>query len=247
MRRLIFMAVSLSAMLAIRPAAAQSADARACDDMLQTLNQQIGMSRSYRMVLGPDTYRELRTLRSTARWLDRNGEQELCKDMVGAAQRLLETQRDLLATPKGRERFGRDFATWNARQIERLRGAIPVTAKGGPATAERIIGATLRNPDNQELGVVSDLALLGDPRTVSYAVVSHGGLFDLGDTTVAVPWDLLKVVDDWEILVLDISPEDLAKAPALQLDDGLELADQRWRDENRRFFEQSTRASAAGQ
>jgi sporulation protein YlmC with PRC-barrel domain len=58
--------------------------------------------------------------------------------------------------------------------------------------ADRIIGQTVRDRQDQRLGRINDLALDIQEKRIAYAVVTRGGLWGIGGEDVAVPWQQIQ-------------------------------------------------------
>ena len=71
--------------------------------------------------------------------------------------------------------------------------------------ADVVIGADLRNTEDQKLGEIMDIVI--DPRTerIAYVLVYRGGFLGLGRELVAVRWRDLRTTEDLEIYVLNTS------------------------------------------
>jgi sporulation protein YlmC with PRC-barrel domain len=71
-------------------------------------------------------------------------------------------------------------------------GAIMTQQQTGEMLAEDIIGANVRNAQNESIGSVSDL-ILDQNGQLKGAVISVGGFLGIGDKKVAVPWSEVKM------------------------------------------------------
>jgi sporulation protein YlmC with PRC-barrel domain len=65
----------------------------------------------------------------------------------------------------------------------------------GEYLADDVIGASVRNAQNETIGSVSDLVIDHEGK-VKAAVVSVGGFLGIGDKHVAVPWSDVKLEAD---------------------------------------------------
>ncbi len=103
---------------------------------------------------------------------------------------------------------------------EQLALAQPVADRSGTGriNAEDLTGTEVRNLQDESLGSVSDLVL--DPATgeLTYVVVARGGFLGFGEDYVAVPWNRFSATTGLNTLVLDMSPEALQDAPAINPD-----------------------------
>jgi len=82
-----------------------------------------------------------------------------------------------------------------------------------------IIGQTVLAPDNSKIGNISDLLLSKDGKTVEGFVIGVGGFLGIGERSVALKMDQLKIMPGPEgtvKLVSDLEREDLANAPVFK-------------------------------
>src|SRR5918995_1739288 len=85
-----------------------------------------------------------------------------------------------------------------------------------PLRAGDIIGSSLRNTQDQYLGEISDVVFDPNSHEITHALVEKGGFLGLGQEVVAVPMTALRVTDDLEIFVVDMTKERFAEAPRLE-------------------------------
>ena len=74
------------------------------------------------------------------------------------------------------------------------------------------------NPRGEDLGRIEDFMLDLENGRISYAVLSFGGLFGIGDKYFAVPLEALTVDTEKERFVMDITKERLENAPGFNKD-----------------------------
>lgn len=82
------------------------------------------------------------------------------------------------------------------------------------------LGESVYNMNGEELGDVTDLVVTGD-NEVAGAVISVGGLWDIGDTDVIVPieeFDVTRYEDDHPRLRLDYTEDELLDAAEMETD-----------------------------
>jgi hypothetical protein len=85
--------------------------------------------------------------------------------------------------------------------------------------ARDLIGQTVNAPDNTKIGSISDLVMSKDGRTVEGFVIGVGGFLGIGERSVALKMDQLKITPKAEggvSLVSDLKRDDLANAPAFK-------------------------------
>jgi sporulation protein YlmC with PRC-barrel domain len=82
-----------------------------------------------------------------------------------------------------------------------------------------IVGQTVYQPDDTKIGTISDLLLSKDAKSVQGFVIGVGGFLGIGERSVALQMDKLKMTSDADgrvKLVMDMKREDLANAPAFK-------------------------------
>jgi len=85
--------------------------------------------------------------------------------------------------------------------------------------ATKIIGSTLKNSENMDLGKVEDL-LLDRSYHLTYAIVGRGGVLGIGESYVPVPWPKLRLSYNREntaiTAVIDATKQQLEQAPLVK-------------------------------
>jgi hypothetical protein len=85
--------------------------------------------------------------------------------------------------------------------------------------ARDLIGQTVMSPDNAKIGSISDLLLSKDGKTVEGFVIGVGGFLGIGERSVALKMDQLRITpaaDGTVKLTADLKKDDLANAPAFK-------------------------------
>lgn len=80
--------------------------------------------------------------------------------------------------------------------------------------ADELIGASVKNPKDEDVGTVDDLIFDKDGKIVG-AVVSVGGFLGMGAKSVGVDWDQLQVRSS-DAIVVQWTKEELQAAPDFQ-------------------------------
>jgi hypothetical protein len=78
--------------------------------------------------------------------------------------------------------------------------------------ASKVIGATVYNEQNQQVGEVYDL-YLSKQNQVAMAVISVGSFLGVGGKLVSVPFDKLQIGDRNKVIMPGGSKEELRKMP----------------------------------
>ncbi len=114
---------------------------------------------------------------------------------------------------------------------------------GRAFTANEIIGVHIQNAQGDVLGRITDLVVDSEGR-VALVVLSHGGFLRIHEKETAIPFSALKYDPIAKHLILDISKERLAAAPAFKMSD---LAVQREAENIYRYFGQQPYWSEGGE
>jgi len=94
-------------------------------------------------------------------------------------------------------------------------GASPVSPKKHSLIAsDRVEGTPVRRPNAEKIGTVHRLMIDKVSGKVAYAVLNFGGFLGIGTHYYPIPWERLAYNTKLEAYELDISEEDLNKAPS---------------------------------
>jgi hypothetical protein len=85
----------------------------------------------------------------------------------------------------------------------------------GGRSAAAIIGTRVRSADGSEVGEIEDLLLSSDAQVVT-AVISVGGIFDIADKLVAIPYADVRVGPDEKTLTIPLTTAQLEATPAYE-------------------------------
>lgn len=95
-------------------------------------------------------------------------------------------------------------------------------------SVDTLVGNEVYNRQGDDLGGIKDLMLDTNTGQVSYAVLSFGGLFGMGEKLFAVPWSALTLNREDKCFVLDANKDKLKNAPGFDKDHWPNMADQAW-------------------
>lgn len=208
-----------------QPAVAQP-EAECLQDLAEVEARHLGVLEH----MGSFELRGLSTLRNAARVLVRHDKEDACEELVEAVGEMLEERRDALVES------GVMVEVDDQDQIERLRNASRIRDLVVPLRAGHLIGAALRNMEDQYLGEISDVVFDPEGRQITHALVEVGGFLGLGEDIVAVPLAALRVTDDMSTFVLDMNEERFDEAPRLE-EERLDLVDDvAWREQNDLYY-----------
>lgn len=149
---------------------------------------------------------EIGTLFRAANVLASNGNEQACQAVVQATEEryaeLVGELRELGVDPE-------QVSAWRQSEIA---AAEPVEETGYPRRVEDVIGADIRNVQDDDLGEIEDVVLNAEEGNIRYVVVSTGGFFDIGDKDVLVPWEHLRVTPRGSF-VLPVEQQAMEDAP----------------------------------
>jgi sporulation protein YlmC with PRC-barrel domain len=115
--------------------------------------------------------------------------------------------------------------------------------------ASKIIGASLRGARNEEIGDVEDL-LLDSKDRVAFAILGKGGVLDIGEDYVPVPWSALRLRydpnDSSVTATINMTTEQLAKAPLVKGGDYATLLTPGFADQVYRYFGANQNGAGTG-
>ena len=81
--------------------------------------------------------------------------------------------------------------------------------------ASKLIGMNVQNPQGQDLGEIKDIVINLDSGSVSYAVLSSGGVLGVGEKLLAVPLSAFKRSADRQHLVLQATQANISQAQGI--------------------------------
>jgi sporulation protein YlmC with PRC-barrel domain len=102
--------------------------------------------------------------------------------------------------------------------------------------ADTLIGNDVYNQAGEDLGDIKEIMLDTTNGTVSYAVLSFGGVLGLGEKLFAVPWKALKLDTENKRFVLNVNKDRLEDAPGFDKDRWPDMADESWVNEIHSYY-----------
>jgi sporulation protein YlmC with PRC-barrel domain len=181
----------------------------------------------------PGTPREqIQALRGAAQLLAYQGDGEACQQVLSKMRGTFEEHQKLVGleadNPEAR----------NAWRRAHLANAEPVSEMDRLMRADVVIGADVRNTEDEKLGEIEDVVLDPADRRIAYVLVSRGGFLGFGGELVAVRWRGLRATTDHEIFVLDVPRSAFEQAPAVGSGNFAQTASQSWREQMDRFWDE---------
>ncbi len=98
--------------------------------------------------------------------------------------------------------------------------------------ANTLIGAEVTNPQGESLGHVEDVVLNAQRDKVSYVAIGKGGLMDIADEYVAVPWEAMRIEtkgrDEVSKVLLHAGNQEMEQAEGFSDDNWPSHGDMTW-------------------
>ena len=94
--------------------------------------------------------------------------------------------------------------------------------------ATTLAGDSVRNTADENLGKIKELMIDIPSGRIAYAVLSFGGVLNMGNKLFAVPWSVLRLDEDEKEFILDVPKERLENAPGFDKDNWPDMADETW-------------------
>jgi len=79
-----------------------------------------------------------------------------------------------------------------------------------------LLGSPVRDTEGTDVGKIEQLLINPDDGQIAYAVVAVGATLGFSETSIAIPWDAVKVARDKEAVVLTVKGAVLEKARGVE-------------------------------
>ncbi|CCJ35133.1 PRC-barrel domain-containing protein [Methanoculleus bourgensis MS2] len=76
----------------------------------------------------------------------------------------------------------------------------------------------IRNPEGEDLGDLTDIAIDRESGRIIYAVLSYGGILGFGEKHFAIPWEAVRTHPGERVFVVDVDKRTLESAPGFARD-----------------------------
>jgi len=103
--------------------------------------------------------------------------------------------------------------------------ARPETKPHALIASDRVDGTAVDLTNGKKLGTIQRLMIDKLSGTVAYAVLRYGGLLGIGEKHMPIPWAKLKFDPMKEVYLVDMSDDELAKAPSYSADKEFDWGD----------------------
>jgi hypothetical protein len=161
--------------------------------------------------------RELQAGLQAAHMFARNGMEQECQAVLAGLDQLYQqrmTQLEEAGVPPD------EMVTWRQEQLV---AAQPVEELEAIIRIDNVIGADVRNYQDEDLGDIDDVIFDADGR-IAYVLVSYGGFLGIGQDLIAVPWQALHANLAMDTFVLDVPQDAMEQAPTMDRDTFTDLA-----------------------
>ena len=102
--------------------------------------------------------------------------------------------------------------------------------------SDRVEGTAVRRPHGDKIGHIDRLMIDKITGKVSYAILSFGGFLGMGANLLPLPWARLSYNRDVEAYQLDITDEELKRAPSFMADKDFDWGDRTQEEELHRYY-----------
>ena len=103
--------------------------------------------------------------------------------------------------------------------------ANPDTKPHALIASDRVEGTVVRRANGDKIGTIQRLMIDKISGNVAYAVLRFGGLLGIGEKHLPIPWGKLKFEPLLQAYQVDISDDELAKAPSYAADKEFDWGD----------------------
>ena len=156
----------------------------------------------------------VRDLRNAAIALKQQGNEEACRDVVAVLN-------DLAADYKEAAKDNGTAATMELSEIEA--GVVILETSDTTLDTDSLVGVNVRNYKGEFLGEVDGVMMRGGKLT--HMIVGHGGFWNIGDDEAAIPISKIKWHPETEVMYINMTEEQLEKAPDYDRKDGKWVVD----------------------
>jgi len=103
--------------------------------------------------------------------------------------------------------------------------ARPETKPHALVASDRVESTAVFRPSGEKIGTIQRLMIDKISGSVAYAVLRFGGLLGIGEKHMPIPWAKLKFDPAKQAYQVDISDDELAKAPSYAADKEFDWGD----------------------
>ncbi|TQV70100.1 PRC-barrel domain-containing protein [Denitrobaculum tricleocarpae] len=225
--------VLLSTSTAFLIAAGSASSFANCEIIDADLDKKISENQQLRAEYNASLLRDARSLRDAAGTLTAYGKEDACAAVSEAIREMVENPKAAAAAKAGVT--GEEVVVATKSADDRRASAVSVSKMTSRIRAEEIIGTDVFGAKGDTVGEVADI-VFGANGQPTYAVVSYGGFLGVAEDQAAIPFKLLKVSSDKEAFFVDMTEEELEKAPRFETGRYDWIEDEAWRTKNEQYF-----------
>ena len=104
----------------------------------------------------------------------------------------------------------------------------PAAFSGLAVKTSNIVGTRVVSRTNEDLGKVEEVVIDVFNGRIAYLVLSFGGFLGLGEKLYAVPWKALHYDNETQVYVLNLTKDQIERAPGFEKETWPEFTDERW-------------------
>ena len=93
--------------------------------------------------------------------------------------------------------------------------------------SDRVEGTAVRRSDGTKIGMIQRLMIDKLTGNVAYAILSFGGILGMGQKHVPVPWSRMQYSPFLEAYEINLTDEELGKAPSYAADRDFDWGDRK--------------------
>ena len=184
------------------------------DKLRTSLSGDKSFSQTYRS--GTINIGDYEVLRRAAITFARNGMEGRCDDVVEGMREMAKRQSDEFGKRDRSASDENDRTTREEQRLAELKAAGPIN--DASISIETVMGKDVRNLKDEDLGDIEDVVMSkGQVEKVS---VSRGGFLGMGVTYYQVAWTDLKITQDHDTVVMDVTEDKLEAMPKVEKKDG---------------------------
>lgn len=110
-------------------------------------------------------------------------------------------------------------------QDELLPSQPPLLKKHNLIASDRVEGTPVRRSGGEKIGRIERVMIAKISGKVAYAILTFGGFLGLGQKHLPVPWGRLKYNPDFESYEINLTDEELQRAPFYEANEHFDWGD----------------------
>jgi sporulation protein YlmC with PRC-barrel domain len=127
-------------------------------------------------------------------------------------------------------------SVWNYLTERYIMSTTTVETHPNVLSTSAIIGDSVVNRAGESLGKIEEIMLDLEKGRVAYAVLSFGGVTEMGEKLYVIPFEALKLDNSREHFMLDVDKAKLKNAPSFDRNNPPQASDRTWGAEVYKFY-----------